>query len=374
MNVGIQDGLIDPIHEERMGQAVWLFMWCIRCETPQNGFVLGGMPLTYEEIAKRSKFKPRKVRLWLSRLRSYGYVEVEYLNYKMMKIIVNKSKKWHGKQSKLDFGNGSKATDTHRQKSVNRGTSTLTQKCQSNVRKSVNRAPEKWQSKQSSSFRKIESSPIPSLTLLETLAIPVSTWLDFKKMREGIHRPVLAGAEDLIARELLQLQAEGSPPIEVIEQAILTASFMLYPIRNGNRNGKQIESIDERRSREAKQNIVAVLGNGVRPLAGAHVGPLPAIAVGDQHRHVSGTLVGFEHGGARRGVSARNSDFAIYANGCNDPECSPRTQGSRSYTVDVDPLRGSSGDGTRIHGGRSESERRIPETVGHNFQGKKDSG
>lgn len=356
-----------------MGTAVWLFLWCIRCETPKDGVVLGGMPLTYAEIAKRSKFSERKVRRWMNALREYGYVEVQYLNWKMMRIIVNKSKKWHGKQAKLNFGNSGKPGPDYRPKTVNQRSSTPTKNGQSIRPKTVNRVTKNGQSKQSSSIRKIESSPLTHFTFLQNLQIPVSLWLDFKKMREGIHRPVLAGAEDLIARELMKLQNEGSPPTEVLKQAIMTASFMLYPVRDGKRHGKQIESFDERRRREARENIVAVLGNSSRPMVGAHDRSLQATAIGNQHRHVSGTLVGFEHGGTRRGVSARDSDVAVYADSRNDPERSTRAPGEGLRTIDVDPICRSSGDGTRIHSGGSESLGRISQKVRHNFTATKDS-
>jgi hypothetical protein len=105
MNIGIQDGLIDPHHADRMEEAVWLYLWCVKCQTKRNGgtFVLGGMPLTYNEIARRSGFAARRVRRWLNKLRKFNYVKVTYLNYMMMKIEITKAKKWDVKQSNFAF-------------------------------------------------------------------------------------------------------------------------------------------------------------------------------------------------------------------------------------------------------------------------------
>jgi hypothetical protein len=113
MNVGLQDGLIELKHVDRMEQAVWLYLWCVKCQTKRNGgvFVLGGMPITYELIARRSGFPVRRVRRWLDRLRSFHYVEVTYLNYMKLRIEITKAKKWTPKQTQLfDHSTGSTRT------------------------------------------------------------------------------------------------------------------------------------------------------------------------------------------------------------------------------------------------------------------------
>jgi hypothetical protein len=92
-NIGAQDGLIDPKHETAMGPAIWLFLWCILCQT-KRGFVLNGMALTYEEMSRRSGFPERKIRRWLAVLRKHNYVHVTHTNYCMMIIEVMKPKKW----------------------------------------------------------------------------------------------------------------------------------------------------------------------------------------------------------------------------------------------------------------------------------------
>jgi len=113
MNVGVQDGLIDPKHEEAMGSAVWLFLWCIRCETQKSGFVLGGAALSYAEISRRSGFPERRIRRWLDRLRKHNYVRVLYTNYKMLRIEIMKPKKWFPKQQNMFHGSHRPQTVSH---------------------------------------------------------------------------------------------------------------------------------------------------------------------------------------------------------------------------------------------------------------------
>ena len=101
MNIGAQSGLVDPIHEELMGPAVWLYLWFLWRQTRRSGLVLGGMPFTYEDLAERSKFSERKIRRWMEVLRRGGYIEVEHTNYCYMRIRVLKSKKFNFKQMGL---------------------------------------------------------------------------------------------------------------------------------------------------------------------------------------------------------------------------------------------------------------------------------
>jgi hypothetical protein len=113
MNIGVQDGLLDPKHEEKMGNAIWLFLILIRWHTQKSNFVLGGMPLTYDEISRRSGFPARKVRRWLNRLRKHDYIRVSYTNYKMMRLEIGKPKKWMPKQAPMQFPDHRPQTVNH---------------------------------------------------------------------------------------------------------------------------------------------------------------------------------------------------------------------------------------------------------------------
>jgi hypothetical protein len=129
LKIGIHSGLIDPKHYDKMGNAIWLFEWLVMRQTGRHGLVLGGMPLTYETISERmggGSFNPRKVRLWLDRLRAEGYVIVTYLNYMMLRIQIVNQKKWTDEQHKIPFEPLTKNCQPYRQKSVNGATG----KCQ----------------------------------------------------------------------------------------------------------------------------------------------------------------------------------------------------------------------------------------------------
>jgi len=143
MNVGIQDGLIDPKHERAMGQAIWIFLWCVRCQTQRTNFVLGGMPLTYDEISRRSGFPARRIRRWIDRLRRSNYVKVTHLNFCMLRIEIMKSKKWFPKQIELPL-------NLSRPQTVNLSRPEV-----------VNTATKNGQPKQSCSLREKSKTPLP---------------------------------------------------------------------------------------------------------------------------------------------------------------------------------------------------------------------
>lgn len=128
-------------------------MWLVHSQTKRRGgtFVLGGMPLTYAEIAKRSSFSERNVRRWLDKLRKFNYVNVTYLSYKRLKIEVTKAKKWAPKQTQFSY----------RPLTVNgqSGEPVISPlNGQSSVPKVVSGLPLNGQSKQNCSLKHIESN------------------------------------------------------------------------------------------------------------------------------------------------------------------------------------------------------------------------
>lgn len=107
MNVGIHSGLIHRKHADAMGMGVWLFMWCVLRQTRHDGLVLGGAPITYGLIRKDLDYPKRTLRRWLYDLRTAGYIEVSYLNYRELRLRVLNPKKYLFRQLPLGL-NGSK--------------------------------------------------------------------------------------------------------------------------------------------------------------------------------------------------------------------------------------------------------------------------
>jgi len=80
--IGAKGGLLDVKHVEKMGSAVWLFLYLLRNQTALNaageGIANYGHPLTLEKIGAEFKGIPgRTIRKWTARLRREGYVRTE---------------------------------------------------------------------------------------------------------------------------------------------------------------------------------------------------------------------------------------------------------------------------------------------------------
>lgn len=96
--VGARGGLIDEKHRKAMGEAVFLFMWCLLRQTGQHdgwGIVLYGKTVTYDFIHGETGFAFRTLQRWMAILVGAGYLHVEHVQRGMV-IRIAKAKKWGG--------------------------------------------------------------------------------------------------------------------------------------------------------------------------------------------------------------------------------------------------------------------------------------
>lgn len=100
--ISITNNLLEDKHFERMGNAVWLYMWLIDKMTEISegqGIVNHGNPITYSMVKNNfSSMSLRTYRRWIFELH-----EAEYINTGRAKhglyITINKAKKQFGKQA-----------------------------------------------------------------------------------------------------------------------------------------------------------------------------------------------------------------------------------------------------------------------------------
>jgi DNA-binding MarR family transcriptional regulator len=86
-------GLIDKKHHQKIGPAIWEFLWCIDKQTGPHGLVLGGKPVTLAQIADDLGVPQRSVRRALGRLGQHRYIAVEHLQ-RGLRIRVSNQKKF----------------------------------------------------------------------------------------------------------------------------------------------------------------------------------------------------------------------------------------------------------------------------------------
>ncbi|WP_430701168.1 hypothetical protein [Paenibacillus tundrae] len=79
----IYSGILEPEHYKRIGNAIWLFLWCISSTTKEIeeeetvwGVVLGGKPMKLSEIAEYFGVNDKTVSRWLNDLETNKYIEV----------------------------------------------------------------------------------------------------------------------------------------------------------------------------------------------------------------------------------------------------------------------------------------------------------
>lgn len=92
--ISISNGLLQGDHQERMGTAVWQFMWCIdkvtKIDADGTGWVLGGKPVNLRDFG--NSLSRMTVSRNLQRLEREGYIGLKHTPYGII-ISVKKAKK-----------------------------------------------------------------------------------------------------------------------------------------------------------------------------------------------------------------------------------------------------------------------------------------
>lgn len=77
--IQVSNGLLQPGHYDRMGPAVWVFMWCIDHVTQIDddgvGWVLGRKPIIALRISQDMGVAQRTIERDLARLKKHGYIK-----------------------------------------------------------------------------------------------------------------------------------------------------------------------------------------------------------------------------------------------------------------------------------------------------------
>ncbi|MDQ0658793.1 hypothetical protein [Paenibacillus sp. W2I17] len=79
----IYSGILEPDHYKNIGNAIWLFLWCISSTTKEIeeeetvwGVVLGGKPMKLSEIAGYFGVNDKTVSRWMDALEQHQYINV----------------------------------------------------------------------------------------------------------------------------------------------------------------------------------------------------------------------------------------------------------------------------------------------------------
>lgn len=107
--VSITNNLLDDKHYERMGNAVWLYMWLIDKMTEISegqGIVNNGHPINYAMVTENfGTMSERTYNRMIAELREAGYINTVRAKYGLY-ITINKAKKQFGKAVSRTAKNG----------------------------------------------------------------------------------------------------------------------------------------------------------------------------------------------------------------------------------------------------------------------------
>lgn len=96
--IEIKNNLLEPKHIEKMGMAVWLYMFLIDKMTSVaedgRGLVLGGRPLKFEEIKKELGISQNTYTRWVDKLLTYPYIEITRTPYGLVFKVLKAHKRW----------------------------------------------------------------------------------------------------------------------------------------------------------------------------------------------------------------------------------------------------------------------------------------
>jgi hypothetical protein len=89
-------GLLTPEHYKRIGNAIWLFLWCISSTTTEKekdgivwGIVKGNKPHKLPELAEIFGVNEKTIRRWIDDLENYGYIKVTRAPYGQIFTVKN---------------------------------------------------------------------------------------------------------------------------------------------------------------------------------------------------------------------------------------------------------------------------------------------
>lgn len=129
--IHVYSGLITAEHHQRMGAAVWTYLWCLDHQTDDKGRVLGGKPVKAKEIGDQLGLCEDRVRDHLAVLDKEQYIQAKRTPYGISITILNqkKFKKRVGENTSSGLGENTNSeprdsvkTPTLTRKNTNSGT------------------------------------------------------------------------------------------------------------------------------------------------------------------------------------------------------------------------------------------------------------
>lgn len=102
--IEVKNDLLDPKHHKNMGEAIWLYLWLLDKITSVSetglGKILGGKPVTIEEIQKELFLPERTYSRYLVKLKKHGYIITTRTPYGLVFYVTKAHKRFSNRYAK----------------------------------------------------------------------------------------------------------------------------------------------------------------------------------------------------------------------------------------------------------------------------------
>lgn len=199
--ISISNGLLTPEHREKIGSAIWEFMWLIdkitKIDDDGRGYVLGGKPIKLEEVAMGQHYNT--VSTNLARLKDQNYIETIRTPYGMSIVVLKAKKRFTKNSDSQKIVGESQFSGGDSQKTVNTK-KTIQRQYNDNIYKEIEK--NEWLDK-----------------------TKMTEWIDYRK---EIKKPLTVST---VKRQIAFLKKFQKDHIAIIEQSITNGWRGLFPIK-----------------------------------------------------------------------------------------------------------------------------------------------
>lgn len=213
-------GLLTPEHYSKIGNAIWLFLWCISSTTAEKekdgvvwGIVKGNKPHKLSELAVIFSVNEKTVRRWVESLEENHYIKVTRAPYGLIFTVKNSKR---GYMERSDKNVQSENRDRTKM-------STLNERSDKNVHsrsdKNVQSNKDIIKDLSTTTNTSKESDPVDLIA---------ERYVELRTIQEG--KIVFPSQKDYEA--IAQIIARAVPPVQIIE--LLEQCFTEYIQRNPN--------------------------------------------------------------------------------------------------------------------------------------------
>jgi len=213
-------GLLTPEHYSKIGNAIWLFLWCISSTTTEKekdgvvwGIVKGNKPHKLHELAEIFDVNEKTVRRWIDTLEKNGYIKITRAPYGLIFTVKN------SKRGYIERVDKNVQSQIRERTKMSNHSERVDKNVQSRVDRSVQSNKDIIKDLNTTTITTKENDPVD---------LVAERYIDLRTAQEG--KVVYPTTKDYEA--IAQIIARAVPPVQIIK--LLEQCFDEYSKRNPN--------------------------------------------------------------------------------------------------------------------------------------------